>query len=84
MVVFTWRKERFGAEFSQFQAEFLARAAVLTEVTGMSSKIISLVLLLGVVGYFGYGYMGASANEAALESASQADNRVSLAVSGMT
>ena len=62
----------------------LARSAERAEITGMSSKIISFVLVLGVVGYFGYGYMGASANQAALESASQAENRVSLAVSGMT
>ena len=54
------------------------------ELTSLPAELISLVLVLGVVGYFGYGYMGASANQAALESASQADNRVSLAVSGMT
>ena len=69
---------------SHFQSKMLAQSAERAEITGMSSKIISLVLVLGVVGYVGYGYMGASANQAALESASQADNRVSLAVSGMT
>ncbi len=50
----------------------------------MPSKILPFALALGVLGYFGYGYMGASANEAALESASQADNQISLAISGMT
>lgn len=50
----------------------------------MNKSILTVVLLLGVGGYFGWGYMGARANDNALSSASQAENRISLAVTGMT
>ena len=50
----------------------------------MKGKLLSLLLLLGVAGYFGWSYLQSSANDTALASASQAENRVSLAVSGMT
>ncbi len=50
----------------------------------MNKTILSVVLLLGVGGYFGWGYMGSQANDSALTTASVAENRVSLAVTGMT
>jgi predicted negative regulator of RcsB-dependent stress response len=50
----------------------------------MNKTILSVVLLLGVGGYFGWGYMGTRANDTALTSARVAENRISLAVTGMT
>jgi predicted negative regulator of RcsB-dependent stress response len=50
----------------------------------MNKTLLTVVLLLGVGGYFAWGYMGSRANDTALETASVAENRVSLAVTGMT
>lgn len=54
------------------------------EVTLMKGNLLTIVLVLAAGGYFAYGALGSSANSAALETASVAENKVSLAVTGMT
>ena len=68
----------------KFPADLLARKAEWRENRGMNKTVLTVVLLLGVGGYFGWGYMGSRANDTALETASVAENRVSLAITGMT
>lgn len=50
----------------------------------MKGNLLTIVLVLAAGGYFAYGALGSSANSAALETASVAENKVSLAVTGMT
>ena len=54
------------------------------ESTFMKGNLLTIALVLAAGGYFAYGALGSNANSAALETASAAENRVSLAVTGMT
>lgn len=47
-------------------------------------RVLLGVCLVAVLGFFAWNVMGSRANEQALAAAEQADNRVALAVSGMT
>ena len=67
-----------------FPPKRVARKPVWSEVRAMGKNILIIALVLGAGGYFAYGALGAGANDAALEVASQAENRISLAVTGMT
>lgn len=47
-------------------------------------KLLPLLLLVGVVGFYGWQYLEARANNQALESIAGQDNAVELAITGMT
>jgi len=54
------------------------------ECKNMAGKLITVLVAVGAVGYLGWNGMSMSANESSLEATENAENRVSLAVYGMT
>ncbi len=47
-------------------------------------KLLPLLLLTGVLAFYGWQYAGARANTKALEAIAGADNAIELSISGMT
>lgn len=50
----------------------------------MKKFLFPALLVVAVGGFLGYQAMGSAANNSALAAAEQAENKVTLAVSGMT